>query len=119
MESAVRRKELDSFMKQDVKTALQQVPLYIWYIIAGVATGIAYLPARAHMIAQNAWLWVIQSNVTLNFVLIFFIWGMLTDRISKDRGWKTSSLKSWMLFFIGIAVLITIFSVIGGYETRW
>jgi len=89
------------------------------YIAVGLGVGFSYLPARTHMASQWAWTWIVKSNVTLNFILIFFIWGLLTDKISKDRGWSTSGKKSWGLFLVGIVFLIFVFKYLGGYPTRW
>ena len=89
------------------------------YIAVGLGIGFSYIPARTHMISQWAWTWIVKSNVTLNFILIFFIWGLLCDKISKERGWSTSGSKSWLLFLVGIIALIFIFKVLGGYPTRW
>ena len=89
------------------------------YIAVGLGAGFSYMPAREHMSSQSAWVWIIKSNITFNFILIFFIWGMLSDRISKDKGWSTTGRKSWLLFFIGIAVLIFVFRTLGDYPTRW
>ena len=89
------------------------------YVAVGLGVAFSYIPARTHMISQWAWTWIIKSNITINFILIFFIWGMLSDRISKDKGWSTTGRKSWLLFFVGIAVLIFVFRALGGYPTRW
>lgn len=110
---------MEAAIKESLAKAFKKVPLWAWYIVAGVGVGLSYFPAKAHMIAQDAWIWVVKSNVTVNFILLFFIWGMLTDRISKDKGWSTNGMKSWGMFFVGIIVLVTIFTVFGGYETIW
>ena len=84
------------------------------YVAVGLGVAFSYIPARTHMASQWAWTWITKSNVTLNFILIFFIWGLLCDRISKDKGWSTSGSESWLLFILGIIAL-----VLGGYPTRW
>lgn len=91
----------------------------VLYVAVAALVVLAYEPAKQYMISQDPWAWIIQSNITLNFVLIFFIWGVLTDRISVERGWGTNSKKSWGLFFIGLLALIAMFKFLGGYPTRW
>lgn len=109
----------DCKVKEKAVARLKAVPLWVWYAVAGAVAIISYVPARAFMLAQDAWAYIIESNITLNFVLIFFIWGLLTDRISKDKGWDTNSRKSWGLFFVGLVGLILFFNLIGGYTARW
>jgi len=89
------------------------------YIAVGSGVAFSYIPARTHMASQWAWTWIIKSNVTLNFILIFFIWGILCDKLSKERGWSTSGRRSWLLFALGIVLLIFVFKYLGGYPTRW
>jgi len=89
------------------------------YTLVGLATIILYFPARAHMIVQDAWIYVVQSPVSLNFIFLFGLWGIVSDKISRRFGWKTNSKKSWAMFAIGLASLILFFKFIGGYETIW
>jgi hypothetical protein len=89
------------------------------YIAVGLGIGFCYLPAREHMASQTAWAWIIKSNITFNFILIFFIWGLLCDKISKEKGWKTNGKRSWIMFFIGIVLLVFVFRFLGGMPTRW
>lgn len=87
------------------------------YATIGLLAIFLYLPAREHMIVQDAWIWIIKSNITFNFILLFFIWGFTSDRIAKSRGWKINGIKSWTLFAVGLVALILIFKFVGGYKT--
>jgi hypothetical protein len=94
----------------------------IWkliYIAVGAGVIASYIPAREHMANQSAWAWIIQSDTTFNFILIFFIWGVFSDKIAKEKHWGTNSKKCWIFFFTGIISLVMIFKLIGGMPTRW
>ena len=104
------------------KTANQLVALitnwkHKWiafYLIAGLLTIAAYPFARSIMIKQETSFIAVLSNVpgTLNFILLFFLWGLMSDKMTK----KMSRRNGWIVFFIGIFVLITFFQQVGGFE---
>lgn len=109
---------MDDF-KVKAKAMVQRVPMPVWYILAIIGAVFSYTPAREQMIIQDAWIYIVQSPITLNFVLIFFMWGLATDHIAKRKGWDTNSGKAWALFAIGLALLILFFKFVGGYPTSF
>lgn len=103
-------------MKIKEKVLKYITPLYITgYITVGLLMILLYVPARTHMIVQDAWIWIIKSNVTFNFILFFFMWGIISDKFTKSM----PKWKSWAIFLIGLAIIVLTFHYAGGYETIW
>lgn len=87
------------------------------YVLIAVFMVLSYAPAKEVIIRQSAWEKVVMSNITVNFVLLFFLWGMLADRISKSLKWNTRSWKSWFLFSAGLIAMMLLFRFAGGMLT--
>lgn len=85
------------------------------YILVGALAIYLYFPAKEHMIVQDAWIWIIKSNVTFNFILFFFIYGVILDKITK----KMSRKKAWAILIAGAVLIVVAFQFAGGYETIW
>lgn len=94
---------------------IKQRAFPILYIVIAIVAGLSYLPAREVMKLQTAWVWVIKSDITLNFVVLFFLYGYLCDKFTK--GW--SKKRAWLVWGIGLAVLIFIFRFLGNMPTIW
>ena len=71
------------------------------------------MEARANMITQNTWLYIIESNITLNFVLFLFMWGVVSDRITKGKPRKVQ----WIVFGVGMIAIILFFRFVGDFPT--
>lgn len=92
---------------------IRAIPLPVVYVVLTVLIGLAYMPARTIMIKQETAFNVILSNVTLNLVLLYGIWGLFIDKATKSKPrWF-----GWTVFFIGLAVLTLVFRFLGGMET--
>ena len=65
------------------------------------------------MIVQDAWLWIIKSNVTFNFILFYFLWGLASDKFTKHM----PKWKGWLIFGIGLLIISSVFKFAGGMET--
>lgn len=87
------------------------------YLALAIGLGATYLTAINDIKNQDAWLTVIESNVTINFLLLFYLYGCFADFLCKKRGWSYHNKKSWLVWGIGIIVLILIFRNIGDMET--
>jgi uncharacterized membrane protein YcjF (UPF0283 family) len=81
--------------------------------ILAVATGLTYLIARDMMITTRPWLYVVQSNVTLNFVLFLFGWGVTSEQLTKGKTRRAQ----WIVFGIGMIAIILFFKFVGGFPT--
>lgn len=107
------------YIKDNLVINLKRIPIWSYYIIISAIMIFAWATAKSWLVVQDAWLWVYKSNITLNFVLVFFIWGQVSDMIACKRGWKVGGRNNWIFFFVGLLALIFIFKYIGGYETIW
>lgn len=85
----------------------------ILYALIGVLAIVCYVPARSRMVVQDAWVWVVKSNVTLNFIIFLFLWGIIADKYTKGMSKK----KSWAIWGVGFMVIILAFRFMGGMET--
>ena len=87
--------------------------LPVLFIALATSCGLSYLSARSIMVAGNTWLYIVESNVTLNFVLFLFMWGLMSDRITKGK----SKTTQWAVTLLGILALFAFFRFVAGYET--
>ena len=93
---------------------------YRWpavYLGIAVVFGSSYAFVHTIIIDQACSFWAIISNVSLNLILLFFLWGVMVDRIS----WVQSKPRwvGWALFFAGLLAIITFMSEVSGLETRF
>lgn len=68
-----------------VITNLQHINLVWWYILIGVGTIASYWYITPIVTAQDELKYGISSNITLNIALLYFLVGLLSDKISKRR----------------------------------
>ena len=90
-----------------------RIPHSVIYTLLGIAMLLSYSPAREVMKAQTAWLWVVKSTVTLNFVLLFFLCGWASDRLTKGMSRK----RSWLIWAVALVVLVVALHFLGGMPT--
>lgn len=69
----------------------------------------AYMYARAKMTIIIGYLYIIESNITLNFILLLFFCGWFTDKATKHM----SRRKAWTIFVIQLVVVIVLFRLLG------
>jgi len=94
-------------------SANQQKILPFIYALIGITALLCYLPARKLMIVQDAWIWIIKSNSTLNFFIFLFMWGVVTDHYTKGMPRR----KGWLIWGIGFVVIALLFRFVGGMIT--
>lgn len=100
-----------------LKSKIQSKLAIIIYTVLALTLVVTYIPAIINIKNQDAWLYVIESNVTINFLLLFYLYGCFADYFCKKRGWSYNDKKSWLVWGIGIIILLVIFRNIGGMET--
>lgn len=84
----------------------------LFVIFAGLC-GASYMSARDIMLAGNTWLYVVESNITLNFVIFLFIGGLLCDHFTKGK----SKRYQWTVTIIVMVIVFMFFRFVAGYET--
>lgn len=87
--------------------------LPIIYAVVAILVVVAYPFAQALMATNYPWFYIIQSNITLNFVILFFLWGVVSDIYTKGKSKKTQ----WIVFAVGLIALVLFFKVIGKFPT--
>lgn len=93
--------------------SLKAIPLWLVFAVVAILAVVSYQPARELMTMQYAWIIVKKSAITVNLMLLLFLWGVTADRVTKNRArWK-----GWMLWGLGFAAIIVAYSVIGQYDT--
>ena len=85
--------------------------------VAYILIGILIIPAYWHGLKTLTWfdstLTITTSNMTVNFLLLFFLYGVVCDRATR----KMSKRKGWTIWIVGLIILLVIFRFVGGYET--
>lgn len=92
---------------------MSQIPLWTWYALIAVGVVLSYQGAKEAMIRQDAWVLTVRSPITLNSILLLFMWGMIADKVTKGKSRRTG----WVIWGIGLAVLILVFRFVGGAVT--
>lgn len=85
------------------------------FLLVGVLASISYYQAKSLMIVQDAWIWIIKSNVTANFILFLFMWGVFIDYATRDMPKK----KGWAIWAVTLSIVILFFRFITGMETTF
>jgi len=66
---------------------------------------------------RTAWIEVVQSNVTVNLLIVFGLIGFLVDLLGKKKKWKTTKTVS---VIVAIAFVIYIIMILfGGFTASW
>jgi len=73
----------------------------------------AYWYGREVMTWFAPYIMVYESYTTLNFFLLFFLYGVACDRYTKGM----SKRKGWTIWIVGLVLLMALFKFVGGYET--
>jgi hypothetical protein len=83
--------------------------LYYTALIAVAIFGYQYMVKD--MTNQSPIAWVLKSNITLNLILLVFGWGVVSDNLAKDKKWGKT--KSWVVFLIGLFVIMVTLRLAG------
>ncbi|MDG6912645.1 MAG: hypothetical protein JRN35_06130 [Nitrososphaerota archaeon] len=84
-----------------------------WYLAILAGGAAAYPFVRGIMIDQRVWFRAIQSNVTLNFILFLFFYGVLSEKMTK----RMKRWQSWLVWGVGMVLIVLFFRFIGGWKT--
>lgn len=107
-------------MKQSIARYIKQYNSwrYKWLATYGAIAllfVVSYTTIYNTIIDQSCYFIMTISDITLSLLLLLFMWGIVVDRSFA----RLSSRKRWLIWGIGMMVLILFFKFIGGYETRW
>ena len=80
-------------------------------VIAVVALSYAYMVNA--LTAVSSVFTAVEGGVTVNLILLYFFWGVMSDRIGKGR----SRAFGWVVFCIGLAAITLTMRFAGGMHT--
>ncbi len=108
-------------MKARVVSLVQKVPLPIWYIAIALFAVTSYTVNRTSMMEQDAWLHVLRTGATVNFMLVLIVFSKVSDFIVKRTGCKLNSTKGlamWLVIWLtGVLVITIILNATGQFPT--
>lgn len=77
-----------------------------------------YSMTKESLLAQSAWLTVVRTGATVNFVLfLFFVYSRLLNKGIAKMHIKVNSLLGLLLWLVGIGILVLIMRLTGNFET--
>lgn len=81
-----------------------------------VLTVILYPIIRERMLNQSAVYTSVKSNLTVNFLLGMYLYGVVIDRWVQSRIGKV---KGWLVWTAGVAVIVVSLKYVFGWATWW
>jgi hypothetical protein len=91
---------------------------YRWlatYSAIVLAVGLSYMAAQRIIIDQSSSFVTVISNITLNLILLFGMWGIISDKATK----RLPKWAGWTIFFIGLFCMVLFLTKGAGFETRF
>lgn len=79
------------------------------YIIVGILAVLGYFVMRPLFINQNAWGYVLSSQLTLNLIIMFGLWGAFYKKIIKVK----NPILDKAVWFGGFILIVLILRVLG------
>jgi len=104
---------------RQVRDTIKRRMHIISYTVLFIGLCIWYIPSINIMRNQDAWLYVIKSDITINFLLLFYLWGHFSDVYCKKKGWTLKDKRGWLVWGAGLILLILFFNIVGGYTAIW
>ena len=92
---------------------IKGIPIQYWYGLVAVLVVVWYIDAREVLVSQDAWVRVVKSKMTFNFILMAYLIGHLADRGKLAKTKK----GNWMMWVAGIGALI-LFQTLSMWGTR-
>jgi hypothetical protein len=86
----------------------------VTFVAIAVTVILSLKTVYTSMQSQQTWFTSVKTDITFNFVLLFFFYGILCDRLTK----KMSRRKGWIVWAVGMALLMLFFRFVGGYSTN-
>jgi hypothetical protein len=85
-------------------------------VFLAIAAGCFYLVVRGWLLNQSSTYTSVISNITVNFVLLFFLIGVVVDTIEKERHWSRT--KGTIVLLVILLLVILLFRLLG-FRTRF
>ena len=92
---------------------VKKMPVWVWYLCLVATVVFAYSPVKERMINQEGTFLAVIGGVTFNMILLYGLWGLVSDRMGKGKPrWY-----GWVVCGIGFVALTLFFRFAGGLET--
>lgn len=78
---------------------LKALPDYLWYIVLGLIIVAGYPVMKETLLLQTAWVMIVKSPVTVNAVLLMYVWERLVYKIREGKNRRTT----FIIWIIGVA----------------
>ena len=104
-----------------MKSKLYRITHSCWFLwVCAVSLAVAavcfYPAVRSWLLDQSTIYTSVISNVTVNFVLLFFLIGVGVDVVEKQRKW--SKTKGMVVLVVVLMIVIVLFRLLG-FKTRF
>ena len=104
-------------MRTKILSVINKVPMPIWYIAVAAFVATNYAANRETMLSQSAWLTVIKTGATANFLLFSLVYWKILDIFIRRLGYKVNSLRGVAIWLAGIILLVLVMRLAGGFVT--
>ena len=102
-----------------MRVVLSRLVHFRWFfcvVLLTIATSIFYFVVRGWFLNQSATYTSVISDITVNFILLFFLIGVSVDVIGKQRKWSRT--KGNVVLVVVLMVVILLFRLLG-FRTRF
>jgi hypothetical protein len=96
-----------------IKNILKKIPISVYFALITLLLIPCYYYGWNILTNTITSYLSVMSNITVNFVLFLFLYGIIVDKYTK----KMSKRKGWLIFIIGFIILVLFFKYVGGMET--
>ena len=87
----------------------------VLYSAIVLAVGLSYLSVQRIIIDQSSSFTTVISNITLSLILLFGMWGIISDKMTK----RLPKWAGWTIFFVGLFCMVIFLAKGAGFETRF
>lgn len=99
------------YIQKKINMTLGRVPVAVWYVLLGILTLFSYVYGWRILTAIGFQTTIYQ--ITVVFLIFLYMIGVALDKYTK----KMSKRKGWVVYLVGLVLVILVFKYIGGMET--
>lgn len=70
---------------------------------------------RPQILSQDSMYTAKASNISVNYVLALYLYGVGADRLAKRVGKR----KAWLIWGLGLTAMLVALKYVFGWEARW
>ena len=104
-----------------MRVVLSRLVHFRWFfwccvVLLTIATSIFYFVVRGWFLNQSATYTSVISDITVNFILLFFLIGVSVDVIGKQRKWSRTK---WNVVLVVVLMVVILLFRLLGFRTRF